>query len=118
MKLFRFDASAGKHIDVFDSDFVLTRVVQTPGAAKVSCMYLGSGGLIGYHQATSPQLLLVVQGQGWVRGEPPERIRVSPGQAAFWEGGEWHEAGTDTGLVAVVIEAEGLEPAIIMPEAR
>jgi hypothetical protein len=56
-----------------------------------------------------------VQGQGWLRGETSDHSSVFPGQAAFWEKGEWHEAGTSTGLVAIIIESELLEPAEFMP---
>jgi hypothetical protein len=61
--------------------------------------------LIGYHQATVPQLLLVVEGKGWVRGESSERTGIETGQGIDWEEGEWHAAGTETGMTAFIIEA-------------
>jgi hypothetical protein len=67
--------------------------------------YLEPNGLIGYHAATVPQLFLVVQGEGWGRGQAPERTRVQAGQRVYWEDGEGHEAGTGTGMTAIIIEA-------------
>ena len=37
------------------------------------------------------------------------------GQAVFWEKGEFHETSTEKGLMAIVMEAEDLERAILMP---
>lgn len=118
MKVFRFDAGTGRPIDRFDSvNVVLSRIGRLDGSVQMGCFHLGPGGVIGYHQATMPQLFLVVQGAGWVRGEGPERRPIAPGQAAFWTGGEWHESGSETGMTAVVVESEALAPDVFMPEA-
>ena len=86
MKIFRFDPQVGKNIDRYDSSgFVIARVLHLFDEAAVNCAYLSSGGVIGYHQATLPQLFLVIQGEGWVRGESPHKTSVKAGQAAFWE---------------------------------
>jgi quercetin dioxygenase-like cupin family protein len=117
MKLYRFDAQAGKIISQYDSvNLVMSRIVRTSAAAHIGCMHLDANGVVGYHQAVSPQLFLVVQGEGWVRGEDEWRIAVKAGQAAFWQTGEWHESGTDTGMTAIVIESAELDPASFMPE--
>ena len=106
MKIFRFDPETGKNIDHYNSSgFILTRVAHLLEETMVQCAYLEPNGLIGYHQATVPQLFLVVQGEGWVRGEAPDRMQIQAGQAAYWEEGEWHEAGTETGLTAIIIES-------------
>ena len=116
MKLFWFDREVGKSIDQYNSSgFIISRVVQLFDEAVVSCAYLSSSGIIGYHQATLPQLFLVVQGQGWVRGEAAARISIQAGQAAYWETGEWHESGTKTGMTAIIIEAKKFDPAELMP---
>lgn len=62
-----------------------------------------------------PQLLLIVAGEGWVRGNTPDTVLVRVGDAIFWEAREWHETKTDTGLMAIVIESDGLNPAHDMP---
>lgn len=89
-------------------------MIKKPG--RIGCMYLEREGVVGYHYATVPQLFLVMQGEGWVRGEGNEKIRIAKGEAAFWEGGEGHETTTDTGLTAIVIESEELDPARFLKE--
>ena len=106
MKIFRFDPETGKNIDHYNSSgFILTRVAHLLEEAVIQCAYLEPNGLIGYHQATVPQVFLVVQGEGWVRGQALERTKIQTGQGAYWEQGEWHEAGTETGMTAIMIEA-------------
>ena len=79
-------------------------------------MHLGPGGLVGLHQAEPAQLFLVVQGSGWVRSGELAAVPISAGQAAFWESGEWHSAGSDAGMTAIVVEGESLNPGQLMPE--
>ncbi len=43
-------------------------------------------------------------------GADRQRVHVAPFEAAFWEAGEWHESGTDEGMIAVVLEGEMVEP--------
>jgi quercetin dioxygenase-like cupin family protein len=117
MKLYRFDVQAGKSITRYDSKhLIFSRIVRTSAAAHIGCMHLGPNGVVGYHQAVVPQLFLVVQGEGWVRGEEEERTPLHAGQAAFWQAGEWHESGTETGMMVIVIESEELDPSSFMTE--
>ena len=76
---------------------------------SVVCILLGQNGVVGYHQTTSDQLFLVMEGAGWVRGESPEHVPITAGQAAFWETGEWHESGTDNGMVAMIVQGDGFQ---------
>ncbi|WP_029422850.1 cupin domain-containing protein [Alicyclobacillus macrosporangiidus] len=111
MKLFRFDAEVGRPVTAFGSDHtVLTRILKTTAGVQIGCMHLQRGGVIGLHQAVGPQLFLVVQGEGWVRGKEAKRTVVRAGHAVFWESGEWHETRTESGLTAIVIEGEELNP--------
>jgi quercetin dioxygenase-like cupin family protein len=106
MKIFRFDRETGRTIDRFDSAGVaLPRVAHLLEETMIQLAYLEPGGLIGYHQVAVPQLFLVVQGEGWVRDEAPEKFQIQAGQGAYWEEGEWHEAGSETGMTALIIEA-------------
>lgn len=117
MKLFRFDLGTARPIPAFDSkNAFMARGVRTAGPTQIGCFYLEAGGVVGYHQAASDQLLLVVQGEGWVRADGAERVPVKAGDAVFWAAGEWHETGTDTGLVALPVESDGLKPEQFMPE--
>ena len=115
MEIYRFDPEVGKKIDRYDSSgFVISKVAHLFDEAVINCAYLDSGGVIGYHQTTLPQLFLVVQGKGWVRGESTERSSIQADQAAFWEKGEWHESGTETGMTAIFIEGSKSDPAELM----
>lgn len=115
MKIYQFKKETGKKITKFDSDFVMSRIAQTEKAAHIGCMHLDINGLVGYHQAVIPQLLLIVNGEGWVRAETDEYIKVHSGEAVFWDKDEWHETKTDTGLTAIVIESEELNTAVLRP---
>jgi gentisate 1,2-dioxygenase len=79
------------------------------GRAQIACIQLGAGGLLGAHRAVGPQLFLVVEGDGWSAGENGERVTLSAGQGVYWDDGEWHETGTQSGLTAIVVEAEAIE---------
>lgn len=118
MRLFRFDSAVSRPIDAFGSRALtqlwLARLDPGP-AIRVSVMHLGPGGQVGYHPAGPPQLFAVVQGSGWAQGAGPERVPLAAGQAAFWDSGEWHAAGSETGMMAIVVEIEGLDPARWMP---
>lgn len=117
MEFYSFKKESGMKITKFDSDFVMSRIVRTTHATHIGFMYLESKGIIGYHQATMPQLLLVLSGEGLVKGESEEYVKVEPGTAVFWKKGEWHETKTEVGLSAIVIESEELNPSAYMPLA-
>lgn len=116
MKLFRFDSAVGSNIDHYGSSgFIISRVVHLVEEATINCAYLDGSGVIGYHQAADSQLFLVVQGEGWVRGEASGKTTIKAGQAAFWDKDEWHESGTGTAMTAIIIEGANLDPAKLMP---
>ena len=74
----------------------------------VGCMRLQPGGLIVMHPASTPQLLAVVEGNGWIRGVDGAKTPISAGGAVFWSEGEMHETGTDSGMMAIVVETAAL----------
>ncbi|MGO8946091.1 MAG: cupin domain-containing protein [Ktedonobacterales bacterium] len=118
MRLFRFDAGVGRPIQQFGStQLVLSPILRTTDELQIVCMHLEPSGVVGFHQAQPAQLFLVVQGEGWVRGaDLSEPVTIHAGQAAFWESGEWHGAGSDNGMMAIVVEGEGLDPSQLIPE--
>jgi hypothetical protein len=113
VKLFRFDAEVGfsltdhpdESIRDRSANAVISHVARTKEGTHVGVFHVGPGGVIGRHPATTPQLLLIVAGEGWVSGADHERVPLAAGQGAFWSGGEDHESGSDTGMTAVVIDA-------------
>ena len=116
MKLFRFDPEVGKSIDAYGSSgFVISRIVRLFDEAVVNCAYLEANGVIGFHQAVIPQLFLVMQGEGWVRSSSPERTTIQAGQAVYWGKGEWHESGTEMGMIAIIIEGVNIDFSRLVP---
>lgn len=116
MKTFRFDREVGKEIEQFGSvRAIISKILHLDDEAVISSLYLQPQGRVGYHQAVTPQLFLIVQGEGWVRGEADQKFSIKAGQAAFWEMGEWHQSGTETGMTAVMIESASMDPAQFMP---
>lgn len=110
MQLVRFDSLPAHPITQFDSvSLSQSRLARLSSNAQVSLMTLGQGGQIGFHQASVPQLFVIIQGAGWACDASRVQVPILQGQAAFWHAGEWHAAGTDTGLTALVIESVSLE---------
>nr|WP_188376824.1 cupin domain-containing protein [Halobacillus andaensis] len=108
MKIYRFGPETGITITKFNSDFIINRIVETEKKAYVSATHLAPKGVIGCHQAVVPQILLIVSGEGTVRGEDDHATSVATGDAIYWDKGEWHETNTETGLMAIVVESEEL----------
>lgn len=106
-RTFRFDAALGRHVTRYGSDFTISRLFHSSDL-HVSCTRLEPGGLVGMHPASTPQLLAVVEGEGWIRGEEGPRTPIRTGGAVFWSEGEMHETGTESGLVAIVVETRAL----------
>ncbi len=78
-------------------------------------MHIAAGGAVGYHQAVARQLFLIVRGEGWVAaGEERTRVPLRAGDAALWEPGEWHEAGSNDGMTTIVIEGPGIDASAVM----
>ena len=115
MEFYKFNKESGKKISKFNSDFIISRIIETNKVTSIGCMHLDKNGIVGYHQAVVPQLLLILNGEGYVRNEKEEYFKVEAGDAVFWEKDEWHETKTDVGLTAIVIQSEELDPASFMP---
>jgi quercetin dioxygenase-like cupin family protein len=88
----------------------LTEPLARGGAAQAACFRIAAGGRLARHPATVDQILAVVEGSGWVSGEDGREESIVAGEAVYWRRGEEHETRTDSGLTAIVIEAESLAP--------
>ncbi|PFW59007.1 cupin [Bacillus cereus] len=115
MKIFNFSEKVGKYLSVFQSNFIMSKIVNYQGNIHIGAMHLQANGIIGYQEAVVSQLLLIVDGEGYVCGTNKEKVKINAGQAVFWEKGELHETSTENGLTAIVMEAENFEQAIVMP---
>ena len=114
MEFYEINKENGKKISKFNSNFILSRIIQTDNVTNIGFMHLDEKGIVGYHQAVVPQLLLILNGEGYVRGEKDEYFKVQPGDAVFWEKNEWHETKSENGLTAIVIESQELNPSSFM----
>lgn len=114
MEFYKISKYSGKKILKFNSDFIMSRIIQTDKPTNIGCMYLDENGSVGYHQAVVPQLLLILNGEGYVRNEKDNYFNVEAEDAVFWDKDEWHETKTKGGLTAIVVESEELNPALFM----
>ena len=81
--------------------------------ASVVLAEFGAGSVLGRHEARLWQLFTPVEGSGWVSGEDDERTPIERGWAALWSPGELHASGSETGMVACIVESDvrpGVEP--------
>lgn len=92
------------------------RGVRWDGDAKVGCFHIEPGGVVGYHEALGRQLFMCVSGEGWVTGTDRRRATIRPGMAAYWTEGEFHESGSESGMMAIVVEGATIDPTVHMPE--
>jgi quercetin dioxygenase-like cupin family protein len=79
-----------------------------PGPVQAAVFRFAQNGRIVRHPATAPQILAVLEGSGSVSGEDGEPQPIRAGEAVFWSAGEVHEASSDEGMTALILEGEGL----------
>jgi quercetin dioxygenase-like cupin family protein len=121
VRLFRFDPPVAHPITQWESrNVAVGRGVRIESGEwiQVSCFHFEADGCLGFHPSVGPQLMMVVAGDGWVRGNKETRTPIRTGQAAFWKAGEWHESGSEQGMTAVVVDGDGVDPAVFMPELQ
>ncbi|EMR07164.1 Cupin domain protein [Bhargavaea cecembensis DSE10] len=114
MKFFRFDAGTAKPVTHGGSDFTVQPFVRSGGRFQTALMTLGENGVIAYHEASVPQVMIVLSGSGTVCNEEKRYHPVREGSAVFWDRGEWHETRSEKGMTALVIEGEGLKESDIL----
>lgn len=61
------------------------------------------GSLLGRHTTKLWQLLMVIDGSGWVTGGDRVRYPISSGEVVLWHPGEEHESGSDSGMSALIL---------------
>ena len=71
---------------------------------------IAPGGRIARHPASIPQILAVLEGAGEVSGADGIAEPIGAGEAVFWRAGEEHETTSASGLTALILEGDGLEP--------
>ena len=107
MKVVAFDAT--RELTRFGSrGATIGGVAVCSGGMRISILELAPGGVLGLHETTCPQLLLVIAGSARVCGGD-ETAELATGAGVLWEQGELHETVTDAGLTAIVVEADSID---------
>lgn len=104
MRIVRFDEEVAIPISAHGSRFRIGPLTAPDARGRVQVLHLPADGVVGRHPAVGRQLFAVVAGSGWVSGADGRRRPIRAGYAALWEPDEEHEAGSDDGLTAVVVE--------------
>ncbi|HTZ06952.1 MAG TPA: cupin domain-containing protein [Gaiellaceae bacterium] len=86
----------------------LTSPIRAGAPFQAAIFRLEPGGRVARHPAAVPQLLAVLEGSGVVSGADGVEEPIGVGEAVVWDEGEEHEARTETGLVALIVEGRGL----------
>jgi quercetin dioxygenase-like cupin family protein len=90
----------------------LTAPFESGCPVQAAIFRVAPGGRLERHRppATSAQILAVLEGSGHVSGADGELQPITAGEAVFWSEGEEHEMQSETGLTALILEAEELRP--------
>ena len=116
MKIYRFDSEVGKEDEPFGSvKAIIARVLQLDDRAEINAVYIHPGEHLSVHQVMTQQLLLLVNGEGWVKDKSGAKMAVTQGQAIFWGESELPESGTESGMTAVIIGNINIDPVKVMP---
>jgi quercetin dioxygenase-like cupin family protein len=117
MMRFRTGPETAWPITDYGSSFRLTRLLRSETKeTRVDIAFLGPGDQIARHRAGRPQLFCVLEGSGWVSGGDEIEHPITAGDATFWSHGELHAARTETGLTALIIQSEELDPETLPSE--
>lgn len=105
-----FRATVGRSLTEYGSHGAAwAPLSSSDGACHVGFVRLEPGGRVGMHPAPVDQLFMVVDGTGWVEVPGREPVHVIEGDIAVWRAGEEHTSSSDTGMVALVIQAEAMQ---------
>jgi quercetin dioxygenase-like cupin family protein len=112
MRVIEFARNNAQPIELFGSSSAASvHLVDGRGEAHVYCVYFEPGGSIGEHPTGFGQLLVVMDGSGWVAGADGSRVALSAGQAVIFEKGERHSKGSEVGMTALMVQLSTLQRA-------
>jgi len=110
VRIVEFNAEVAEPISSFESVAASSVALgHGHGELHVYCVHFGVDAEIGVHPTGFCQLFLVVHGSGWVAGADGRRVALSAGQGAFFERGETHSKGSQSGMVAVMVQASHMK---------
>lgn len=109
MRLIELSAVPTDPITLFDSVAASSQVL-ADGRGEFHAYYIRfePGSHIGEHPTGFGQLFLVIAGAGWAMGADGQRIEVAAGQAVFFDRGEHHSKGSDSGMTVLMIQVTDL----------
>jgi quercetin dioxygenase-like cupin family protein len=89
----------------------LTAPFESGCPVQAAIFRVAPGGRIARHRPNNgTQILAVLEGSGQISGADGELHPITAGEAVFWSEGEEHEMQSETGLTALILEAEELRP--------
>ena len=110
MRIIDLRATPSVPINEFDASGATAHHVGSGGGAThVYVVHFAPGGVIGAHEAGFDQIFAPVQGSGWAAGADGMRHPVVVGEAALIQRGELHAKGSDSGLVALMLQVQQLD---------
>lgn len=113
IQLIDYSADKSVRIDRFSSSGASSvELAHGSGESHAYAVHFIPGGEIGPHPAGFDQLFVVLQGSGWVAGTDGVRHAVGLGCGAFIPTGEVHSKGSDTGMVAIMVQSTAFELAV------
>lgn len=89
----------------------LTATLAKGSPVQAAIFHIGPEGSIPRHAAAAPQIIVIIEGRGEVSGASGTLEAVEEGDAVFFAEGEEHETRTSGGMVALIVEGPGLQPA-------
>jgi len=111
MRLVEFTPELAEPISLFESVAASSVAIgHGSGELHVYAVHFGAHARIGVHPTGSCQLLLVVEGSGWAAGADGRRVNLRAGQGVWFESGETHSKGSETGMIAIMVQATRLDP--------
>ena len=119
MRVINFGADVAEPIALFES--VASSSVELgrgSGEVRVYCVHFDANAQIGVHPTGFCQLFLVVQGSGWAVGGDGRRVHLDAGQGVFFELGEIHSKGTESGMIAIMVQAPDLQPSDVVRQVN
>jgi quercetin dioxygenase-like cupin family protein len=110
MKLIEFTRSQAQSVELFNSVSAASLPLgDGQGEAHVHCVFFDAGGKIGEHPTGFAQLFLVTEGSGWATGADGRRVELHAGQGVYFERGENHSEGSETGMTAIMVQVSEME---------
>ncbi len=107
VRLIDFSADNSRRIELFESVSASSvDLADGSGESHSYALYFEPGGTIGKHEAGFDQLFLVVDGEGWVSDSNDNRLQLQKGQGAFFEKGEIHSKGSNSGMTVIMVQCE------------